>query len=316
VGTPRCRFTYDSEPTPLAKEIHEATPPGFFPCPGEDRCRRSHWQSPLRRNAEAWPLARSPYGNMLRVSPKARRNRVAGPRRGVKRRARSLDRSPHRSPTTPPPQAPKLDARWSVSGASPSRDREGLNPRFRHLPRIETGVQFGTGSGSTDRRGDVSESSLQRRLFFNATTARKSLTLFSFQKGVTGGQLSSRTSVEITFPYLAQRCELCEAYLSTAAMCCLHLAKAHGLARSTLLCSICGISKRRRHEIECHAAVCRNATKAVVVGVRCTLCDKSFKSKRGVSIHARSAHTAAYVAQRSANSGGKKAPGKKFRNSV
>ena len=243
MGTPRCRFTYDSEPTPLAKEIHEATPPGFFPCPGEDRCRRSHWQSPLRRNAEAWPLARSPYGNMLRVSPKARRNRVAGPRRGVKRRARSLDRSPHRSPTTPPPQAPKLDARWSVSGASPSRDREGLNPRFRHLPRIETGVQFGTGSGSTDRRGDVSESSLRRRLFFNATTARKSLTLFSFRKGVTGGQLSSRTSVEITFPYLAQRCNLCETHLSTAAMCCSHLEKAHGLARSTLLCSVCGISK-------------------------------------------------------------------------
>ena len=98
--------------------------------------------------------------------------------------------------------------------------------------------------------------------------------------------------LEISFPYVAQQCELCVTQLDTAAVCRTHLDKVHGLRRSTLVCSRCGISKKLRHQIECQAAVCRNVTAAAAHGVRCTLCSRRCKSDRGVSIHMRSAHTA------------------------
>ena len=258
--------------------------------------KRRPGRSPVRRMATE-----------LRTSPSARRNRVAGPLRGVKRRAGSLERSPRHSPATTALRAPKLDARWSVSGAPLSDGREGLNPRFRHLPRLRTGAETETGIGVVGGQGEGSVPSIRRRLF----TPRKSLTLYTFSKGVKG-PLSSRTSVEISFPYLAQQCELCVAQLDTAAECCKHLARVHGLGRSTLLCSRCGISKRRRHQIECHAAVCKNATPASVQGVKCTLCSRSFKSGRGVSIHMRSAHIEEYVAQQRDKAGGGRAQGRKY----
>ena len=253
-------------------------------------------RSPVRRT-----------GTELRTSPSASRNREAGPRRGVKRRAGSLERSPHRSPTITALRAPKLDARWSVSGAPLSGGREGLNPRFRHLPRLRTGAETETGSGVEGGQGGAGLS-IRRRLF----RPRKSLTLFHFSTGVKKGPLSSRTSVEISFPYLAQQCELCVAQLDTAAVCCKHLAMVHGLRRSTLLCSRCGISKSRMHQIECHAAICKNESTATVQGVKCTLCCRSFKSGRGVSIHMRSAHTEEYVAQQRDKAGGQRAQGRKY----
>ncbi|CAL8370501.1 unnamed protein product [Boreogadus saida] len=100
-----------------------------------------------------------------------------------------------------------------------------------------------------------------RRTLFAAAEPQKSLALYSVNPGVKGGDLSKRTLVEISFPYLAQKCDLCEVTLATAAVCTAHLRKAHGLRRSTLLCSKCGVSKKRRHGIECHAAKCTNATR-------------------------------------------------------
>ncbi|CAL8370425.1 unnamed protein product [Boreogadus saida] len=158
-------------------------------------------------------------------------------------------RSPARRAVAVSSASPNARPRRSVSGASLSGDREGLNPRFRHLPQVVTGAQVGTGSGSTGRRTDGSEFSLRRRLF-GAATARRSLTLFSFRQGVTGSDFPpepSPNSVKLTW--------------------------------------------KQRHEIECHAAACRNAARPAVRGVKCTLCDRSFKSRRGMSIHARTAHT-------------------------
>ncbi|CAL8235314.1 unnamed protein product, partial [Arctogadus glacialis] len=64
--------------------------------------------------------------------------------------------------------------------------------------------------------------------------------------------------------------------------------------------------------MECHAAVCQNVNTVAVQGVKCTLCNRSFKSKRGVSIHMRSAHTAVYVAQQMEKTGGRGAQGRRY----
>ena len=162
--------------------------------------------------------------------------------------------------------------------------------------------------GGLTRAGDDALGSSLRRRLFGAAVARKSLALFSIDRGVKGGLLSKRTLVEISFPYLSQQCELCEASLDTARSCIAHLRSAHGLYKATLLCSVCGISRRNAHQIECHAAKCNNLARRLTGSVNCQMCNRSCKTKRGLSLHMRAAHAAAYSAQRRTKVAGQKTP--------
>ena len=148
----------------------------------------------------------------------------------------------------------------------------------------------------------------KKRLF---KSSRNSLTLFSLDPGMRGGYLSSRTLMEISFPYRPQECDICSVHLATALECCTHLRKAHGLTKPLLLCSVCGRMERRRHNIECHAAKCTRTLGArtpVANRVKCSLCDRTFKTQRGLSLHRRSAHTADYMAQLLLPADGQAAP--------
>ena len=154
----------------------------------------------------------------------------------------------------------------------------------------------------------LSRPKARKRLF---KSSRNSLTLFSLEPHKVGGYLSSRTLVEISFPYRPQECEICSAHLATALECCTHLRKTHSLIRPFLVCSICNKSGKRRHEIECHAAKCkgpRGTRTPVVDRVRCSLCSRTFTTQRGLSLHRRSAHTADYVAQLARTAVGQEAP--------
>ncbi|CAL8311117.1 unnamed protein product [Gadus morhua 'NCC'] len=59
----------------------------------------------------------------------------------------------------------------------------------------------------------------------------------------------------------------------------------------------CGVSRKRRHEMACHAAKCMNARRAPELGIRCSMCERAFKTNRGLSLHMRAAHMEEYVAQ-------------------
>lgn len=193
----------------------------------------------------------------------------------------------HDSPLSTRPLPPVQEPRWSVSGAPLSREFVQTSSRFRRLPRADK---------ADLRRAHTLGSSLRRRLF-GTLEPRKSLALFNISPGVRGGILSKRMLVEISFPYLAQQCDLCEANLETATICIAHLRKVHGLRRSTFLCFKCGISNIKKHGIECHAAKCTNASRVTRNGMACECCGKMCKSKGGLSLHMRSAHPAAYAAQ-------------------
>ncbi|CAL8300760.1 unnamed protein product [Arctogadus glacialis] len=193
------------------------------------------------------------------------------------------------SPLFTKPLPPVQEPRWSVSGAPLSREFVQSIARSKRLPRVD----------KADLKNNYG-SSFPRRLF----VSHKSLALYNISPGVKGGILSKRMLVEISFPYLAQQCDLREVTLETATICSAHLRKVHGLRRSTLLCSKCGVSKKRRHGIECHAAKCTNASRVARNGVECARCGRMCKSKGGLSLHMRSAHPAAYAAQVKAMVGG------------
>ncbi|CAL8236340.1 unnamed protein product [Arctogadus glacialis] len=110
------------------------------------------------------------------------------------------------SPNTRP-LPPVQEPRWSVTGVPLSREFAQSSARSRRLPRVD--------------KADLKNcsSSFPRRLF----VARKSLAIFNISPGVKGGVLSKRMLVEISFPYLAQKCDLCEVNLETAAICIAHL---------------------------------------------------------------------------------------------
>ena len=278
------------------------------------------------RSVRRWDFLRSPSRSRLSPSVLARGSLSDGKRMPVRPPARSTSpgcgagHSAHRkrtaetqagrkcttksrrdvpeSPLAAQPLSPPQDARWSVTGVPPSREFSSSNARRLPPPDFQSLLMVRDDASQDEVFTPVSN--LRRRLF-EAFPAQKSLTLFSIDIGTTKGLLSKRTLVHIDFPYKAQTCDLCEASLDSAKDCITHLRKKHGLFRCTLLCSHCGISRKRIHEMVCHAAVCgrKIKTRSIIVnGVRCEICDKMCKSERGVSIHMRSVHPVAYMEER------------------
>ena len=262
------------------------------------RKRRSLVLSP-GRGSSSGPAARS----CLSPGPRKRRRRLSG----------SLDRVSC-SPSVDRPWANIVDARWSASGVPPhgSASQRGRRPLLMGRIGAEALTESVGGSvglsGTTRVVPALSVPKAKKRLF---KSSRNSLTLFSLDPGKRGGYLSNRTLMEISFPYRPQGCDICSVHLATAFECCTHLRKAHGLTKPLLVCSVCGKMGRRRHEIECHAAKCtrtRGTRTQVVNRVRCSLCDRTFRTQRGLSLHRRSAHTADYMAQLARPADGQDAP--------
>lgn len=109
---------------------------------------------------------------------------------------------------------------------------------------------------------------------------------------------SDRILVEVSFPYIPQDCSLCETHLATSLACCTHLRKKHGFNKIILICVNCGISHKRRHSMECHAAKCVIAPKMVSKGnFACLQRNKVCKSQRGLSLHKRATHRMEFLAQ-------------------
>ena len=113
--------------------------------------------------------------------------------------------------------SPMQDSRWSLSSAPLSKEFFQSSTRSKRLPRVDRETLKAGMNGHAETKAGTSVLSLRRRLF-GAAVARKSMALYSINPGVTGGILSKRTLVEISFPYLAQKCDLCEVILETAVL--------------------------------------------------------------------------------------------------
>ncbi|CAL8236076.1 unnamed protein product [Boreogadus saida] len=119
---------------------------------------------------------------------------------------------------------------WAVTDHLPGRCHLYKNLDGRCLAhRCQGSLYSRARSKRLPRVDKASLKSSLRRTLFAAAEPQKSLALYSVNPGVKGGDLSKRTLVEISFPYLAQKCDLCEVTLATAAVCTAHL---HPLLRS------------------------------------------------------------------------------------
>jgi len=103
---------------------------------------------------------------------------------------------------------------------------------------------------------------------------------------------------EVSFPYVPLDCSLCNTYMATSVACCQHLRRKHGFTKVSLVCASCGISYKRKHNVECHTAICADVPKRVPTGsVACPHCNKVCKSTRGLTLHKRAAHRTEFLAQ-------------------
>ncbi|CAL8293157.1 unnamed protein product [Arctogadus glacialis] len=188
--------------------------------------------------------------------------------------------------------------RHSQSEATETGARPGGSARWTVVgvpPRREPSQRGGASHTEAGREGTVAR---VRKGLFGAGGGRKSLHIMQFGTGGGGGgRLARRTVVEISFPYQGQVCDLCEDVLETAGRCVNHLRRAHGINKTILLCARCGVSGRGRHGMACHAAKCMNTGRTPEKGIRCSMCERGFKTNRGLSLHMRAAHIEEYVAQ-------------------